>query len=1314
MDTKDTETEVPGLWASRGTAQEKRLPYPLQEDYILPFERSFEEEIAVVARLIQSISESGHHSSLFQSMIAAEPAIALAEILSLAEKIPPRGVSFHYDTEKASDTKTSSVDELKSIIYDRFKLLRSSDGVHLHNLGDSLPITTLDNSIATGGYENPITESLPEHLPIIRAHLASRLESGEIDPALGLLLATVKVLVEVKSRLNRFPDELLDLYYLKLLGLSPKQAAPAIALVSTSANRNPVFIRKGTNLTAFIADDLKMQATTASATRVVAASVQKIAQVRYWRDRTLTPVNTLGMITSVGAEQVSEKSVQLFSPTGPTATGLHIESPVLSLAQGRREIDIQIKLTSRQRYREFGTNQLEGLIAALAREPTIRNAFNASNSEEAVDTLTNILKMSGNLTTTEQPADQILAALQEHTGKELKFKNIIHAIVTDVLRSKMQETADDNAIAAVANDKAIRSEFNYTNVEMAVEAITKSVDQLGYVTGTNNPSDQVLAALLQIANTEAQVKVVLQRIVADVLLSKNHVWPTKIFLEIITDAANRVGLPDLLAVIGNRNSADLFHALLGDAFNAELSSEEGPIEPSALYVSACSNGSSGIRIQLLLDRSAPPVAAPAGHTAPYVQIKLSPDARYSPLSLFDERALESIEIGVTAQGLTQLTAFNDDGPVAVSQTVLPFGTEAKDNSEFLIGCPELATKSVESLRLNYTLADLPPLPRDGSLDTHYDGYGPAFQVPDPEIESQYLNADGWVPLSPPGPLIRGAQIRSALHRKGVIQGRIASPSHAPSSGTTNIDFTDRHAIRSGLIKVRLNTSGRNFGIHTYPLALADAIRKNQIPLRKAVTINPPLMMKFTELTLDYSARSNISINTPASASNKEVVTQLCPFGERQLYPDSLSGGATLFPQRLADGSLYIGMGPKVTPGPISLLFDLDNSGRERLPGAINTIQWHWLTHDGWQPMSSNSVLSDGTAGLQCSGVITFELPTNIDWNSIEMPAGMCWLAASTNHRLDTFPVLNYVSLNGIEVHVQDPPSKDMKSARWTFDPAIPGLAEISRVCDVDYVHSNIDRKSLHRARISEGLRHRQRGVHAWDIERLVLDAFPAVWKCKCFTARDGLNASVRAGHITVIVIPHAPRGESITSTAKMFDSPTLTRIKQHVQKRTNAFTEVTVRNPSFERLQVRALVAFDLSDGSGALINTLSREVSDQLSTWTAKGPMADLGWSLNINDLASFVESKPYISALKSFEILHLIHLNAENRHTQEDNFVLHDSVSTPSRAISHKEIWSLPLPMSHHLITPTEPDAMWDIKPAGIGQLAVGETLLVDNTRA
>ena len=1316
METADEDTETPGLWTSRGTAQEDRLPDPLREDYILPFERSFEEEIAVAARLIQWISPPDQSSSFFQSLIASEPAIALAEIIAFAEN-SPHAHSFNNLSNTLKDTKTEKDNQIISTIAERFNRLKLSEDNRLHSLYDLLPATIHKKTVSADAYEASLIESLPRQLPTLRTLLASRLESGEIDPALGLLIATIKVLIDTKSRLNRFPDELLDHYYSQQLGILPKPQSPVVALLTTSANKNPVPIPKDTQLTAFITDDLKVSGSTIANTRAVAATVQKVAHVRYWRDRTLAPVNIPGMITGVGAEQITDRGVRLFSPRQTPSSGLHIESPVLSLAQGKREIDLQIKLTPHQYSQETETDQLEKVIESVARNPTIQSAFEFSTVDAAVDTITNAVKRFGKLADTDQPTDLVQTALHEFINKEFKFKNIIHRIVADSFRTNEQKEIDDigqldDAIAAVARDTAVRSAFNFTNIEVAVEVITELATKLGYISGTNSLSDRVLAALLQHASDEPQVKVILQRIVADVLLSKDHRWPAKEFLDIIIKATTKLGLPDLLTVIGNHNPDDLFHMLLGDAFSAELSSETGPIAPTSLYVSACSKGSAGIRFRILLDASAPPVTAAVGHTAPYIQIKLAPDARYSPLSLFDERVLESIDIHVTAKGLTRLTAFNDEGPVAVSQTVLPFGTQAKDNSELLVGCPELATKSVESVRLTYTLTDLPPLPRDGSLDSHYDGYGTAFRVPDPKVVAHYLNADGWVPISDSMPLIRGARISSALHRKGVIEGHIASPNHAPFGDDIDIDFSERHAIRSGLLRVRLNTSGRNFGNDTYPLALANAIRKNFLPLREQVTINPPLTIKFTDLTLDYSARSHISINAPAPASCKEKVVQLCPFGERRIYPDNVAGIPSFFPQRPADGSLYIGIGPRISAGPVSLLFDLDNSGCERLAGAINTIQWQILTQDGWRLISGNSLLSDSTAGLQRSGVITFDLPPDIDWESTEMPAGMCWLLASTNQRLNTFPILNSVVLNGIEVHTNPPSSQDIQFARWAFDPAIAGLSEVSGVSEIDNISTAIDSKTQHRTRIAEGLRHRQRGVHAWDIERIVLDAFPAVWKCKCFTARDGLNAAVRAGQITLVVIPHAPSGASIASTTKMFDSPTLLQIKQHVQKRISAFTDVTVRNPSFERLQVRALVTFDQSAGSGALVNKLNKVVSNQLSAWTAEGPMADLGWSLNIDDLASFVESKPYVVALKSFEILHLIHLNAENSHTQSDSYKLHDSVSTHARAISYREIWSLPLAMEHHLITPTEPEAIWNIKPAGIGQLAVGQTLLVDNT--
>ena len=96
-------------------------------------------------------------------------------------------------------------------------------------------------------------------------------------------------------------------------------------------------------------------------------------------------------------------------------------------------------------------------------------------------------------------------------------------------------------------------------------------------------------------------------------------------------------------------------------------------------------------------------------------------------------------------------------------------------------------------------------------------------------------------------------------------------------------------------------------------------------------------------------------------------------------------------------------------------------------------------------------------------------------------------------------------------------------------------------------------------------------VTAWDVERLVLDAFPQVWKVKCFPALDLAAGRPPPGALTVV---GGPRGRRATPAdrpgqAAMFDVLMLRRIEAYLAERASAFARIGVRNPSYERLQLR-------------------------------------------------------------------------------------------------------------------------------------------------
>jgi len=1211
------------LWASVGVAQEERLPAALQDDYLLPFERSLEQEIAVLARIAETFAKDNPHIAQLSRLLKSEPAITLAELIACTQTSDQtsKNASEHFSNQTRDQnglTTTVGEGEFQSLIS---RLKQSPDLPH-HQLSMSLS----DNEQQANLPANQPVDSLKQYQGIFSKQLGERLDSGDIDPATGLLIAAVRLLFEVKSRLNYFPAELLDHYYREMLGQSPRPAGEATLFLICSANNQPVDIAAQTPLSGTLADATDLIAKTTGPVRLVAARVEQLLQLRYWRNPATAPVNLLNMITGASAGPCGTDDTQLFSAAHGARMGLLIQSPVLALAQGEREIEIRIHL---------------------------------------------------------RPGSEIRTHAEAHNG------------------------APDGIIEGLATDATIQAAFEFSSIDDAKKSITRWVRSSPDASGISDTEDSVLAAMLSHTNTAHQFRIVARRIVSHVLLADQHEWPSEQFLKIVIAAATRCGLPDPQQLIGDYSPADLFHLIAGEAFTARLSTASEMVVAEALYVSRVPGGRPGLCFRLVQGASAAPIEALPDTEAPAVELLLSPDARYSPVSLLEDYRIDSIDIKVKAHGLRRLYAFNDEGPVAVSQAVLPFGAEARNGAEFLIGAPELAGKKVDYASLSYTLTDLPPLPNDGSLDIHYEAYGTDFHVPDPYIETDFLNAEAWAPLDRSA-LINGAQELSATQRCKTIAGTIDNPVAPPRSGTSEADFNNRNTIRAGLLRLRLDTNGAGFGAEHYPLALADSIRKKPLSLRKTNTPKAPMTIRFTNLAIDYSAHSHIAINSPALARPRERVVQLGPFGQRELFPTGGSIAPSVLPPRLADGCLFIGLSPQIPAGPVSLLFDLGHSARERLAIQLGELQWHVLCQDGWQLIPASRLIADSSIGLQRSGVVSLPIPADVNWQSSEMPAGKCWLAVGGSDRLESFPQLRGVYLNGIEVSVSHNDIGAQSHANWVFKVPQAGTGEISQHPATGETGKPAEDKTRFYSRIAEGLHHRQRGVNAWDIERLVLEAFPQVWKCKCFPARDGKTASVSAGQLTLVVIPHAPHGAEKTSQIRLFDPVTLNAIQAMLQDRISAFAQLTVRNPSYEFLQIRARLKFSRHVRDGALISQLNQQLSHKLSVWTADAPMNGLGWQLNIEALASFARSQPDVEQIADFEVLHLIHQRAEERYRQLDKFILRDSVNASRRNICQHEIWSLPLSMPNHLISSlvTEPTSL---QAAGIGDLAVGETLLV-----
>ena len=230
----------------------------------------------------------------------------------------------------------------------------------------------------------------------------------------------------------------------------------------------------------------------------------------------------------------------------------------------------------------------------------------------------------------------------------------------------------------------------------------------------------------------------------------------------------------------------------------------------------------------------------------------------------------------------------------------------------------------------------------------------------------------------------------------------------------------------------------------------------------------------------------------------------------------------------------------------------------------------------------------------------------------------------------------------------------------------------------------------------------------------MLDAFPEVWKAKCLPAYDQRLRAPRPGAMTVVVVPAAPEdAAAVPSRPAMFDVLTLRRIERFLAGRLSAFAEAEVRNPGYERLQVRAKVGFTAgSDESGTALRRLKLDISRFLSVWTAAAPMDGFGWSLNLNDVAAFVTGLDYVRFLTEFSILQLVADDA-GQHRLHDTARSGgggDEAGNGAAILAAREPWGLALPMADHWITPLFERRSETPRATGIGGLAIGETLVVD----
>jgi hypothetical protein len=463
-----------------------------------------------------------------------------------------------------------------------------------------------------------------------------------------------------------------------------------------------------------------------------------------------------------------------------------------------------------------------------------------------------------------------------------------------------------------------------------------------------------------------------------------------------------------------------------------------------------------------------------------------------------------------------------------------------------------------------------------------------------------------------------------------------------SAGTGSISQTNANAIRK-ILRATL-FGGDNLAIDAASLvsninSILGVITSSD--KFQAVIPNEPWTPIMKSVSLDYTAT--------ATAKNIDLI-HLYPYEGTYKY-EELEQGAMLFPTFCDEGNLYIGIDALVPGSNLTMLFQFAEATADSETEREKPV-WYYLENNIWKLMREGfELLDDATNGLTTSGIIKFSIPGNISKNNTVLPGALHWLRVSVPCHTESVSELFAIYAQAVKVNFINEEAND----KLRLNEALPA-GSITKLLEADTSVSKIEQpyesfggrqpegEGHFYVRVSELLRHKNRGIQKFDYERLVLEKFPAVYKTKCINHTYGLNAhtyvndfTIAPGYVLVAVIPDMTKLKAAGTFEPKVPVSMLEDIETALRKIISPFVRLKVMNPRYEKINL--CIRVKLLPGRDEMYykEKLILDIRNFLAPW-AIGEYEKLSFGQPVyrSDIIRFLETRDYIDYIID---LHMVH---------------------------------------------------------------------------
>lgn len=723
---------------------------------------------------------------------------------------------------------------------------------------------------------------------------------------------------------------------------------------------------------------------------------------------------------------------------------------------------------------------------------------------------------------------------------------------------------------------------------------------------------------------------------------------------------------------------------LSEAFEIFLTGDQGwlgPFAPESLSLTDGGRGTAQLRFSLTVDQDGPPVVdyhpeLHGGHfvaEAPVVQVLLRQDAGSIGYTALRSINLRSAAVSVRVQGMVSLTLENDLGGLNPTKTFLPFGPQPVSGGRLAIGCPEALAKSLSELTLAIEWQDAPP--RFANRYRRYNLRG--IDNTSFTATVAFGDASGWRCVRQGEPLFDAADGRAVrtLAFTNVTPSGGAGPSRA-----ARLRGLERVKTPWAIQKVRATILNRPLlvaGPPAVPSPVRDRITLTleqgfhhdtyrrrfveQVVRAGSTGTEPdlpaePYTPAVRALTLGYTASSGTvriadddrgPVSLDDFARPECVFFQVTPFGclrehgyQRQQSAFQDDQTVSLLPRFEGMGHLQIGLADLRGGDSLSLLVQVaEGSGDPDL--VAPPVHWSVLCDNSWRPLDARSLVEDATNGLLTSGIVSFVLPPEATTTNTRLPAGAVWLQAAVARNTEAVARFIEVAAGAVPLRFVDPgddlapPPITLPAGSITAMRSGPAAIKTIRQPYGSFGGHPAETEAHFHTRVAERLRHKNRCVTAWDYERIVLEAFPAVHRVKCIPHASG-DCWLTPGHVLLVVVPDLRRQSGGNPFQPKVDADTLTRIADHVRARCPGQVRVAVRNPRYQQVLVDCAVRLHRGYAVNIWLGELDRAIISLLSPWMAAERGADLGFGGMVvkSVLLERIEALDYVDYIEEMRL--------------------------------------------------------------------------------